>query len=1171
MRLDRIKLAGFKSFVDPTTLMLKSNRVGIVGPNGCGKSNIIDAVRWVMGESSAKHLRGETMADVIFNGSSSRKPVGMASVELIFDNSGAPTPSPYASYQEISIKRQVSRDGQSVYLLNGSRCRRKDIIDIFLGTGLGARSYAIIEQGTISRLIEARPDELREVIEEAAGISKYKERRHEAEIRMRHTRENLDRLQDLRDEVAKRLDQLQRQAQKAEQYAELKQQQRRLRQEVLALRWRNYNLLYQRDQADIAEIEQALDALAAEQQRCDESLHEATEQQQALQRTLNTQQGRFYALSGDISRLDHTIKHAQKLSEEKHRELERLAAENKRLLSDHQQDKQQVETIRQELTAADADYRQAQAKESRLLQSRIDAERSAALWRESWDQLKNKLAGFTQQAEVQRARIRQLEDQIRQSNTRHERLIAEQHELEKRLTNETTHELTEAVAELTATRNALQVELKALSQAIAEHTARLSKYRLQLNRIRHEWHPLRGRIASLEVLQCHAMGKDKTRLTTWLDALKLGDVRRLAEYLAVCPGWETATENVLNVHLQAVCLEDAGQVVPHLTDLPEETVAFFEMRPCSRSDETTVEAKKLIDHIQSPCNLQALLSGVYCANDVPSARALCARLKEGESVVTPDGTWLGPGWIVCNKKADGKAGILQRERELRDLKVHERTLEAECGVLEQQSCAAEQTLKSAEIRREELQRRDRQIGSELAREKTTLGVALVRREQTEKRLVQLDSELKDSLATRSLNAEQRAEAERLLLQADRSIAQLAQEELALSERQRAVDARLQQARSAYEEARAETHRLSSCLDTLKSSESFALKQMARAQHHCEETAERLIALEGQLAETGSLDREVSELERLISERSTVEQALSDTRSQSSEAEAAIRVWTERRIKLEHDLDERKQQLARLRLQQQSTAVRQQTVCEQLEELQATPEQILAGLEEEADDQRWQERINQVGEKIAKLGAINLVAIEEFKSQTERLQFLDQQHQDLTQSMAMLAQAIQKIDGECKARFRETFDRINAGLNTMFPKLFGGGEAYLELDDRDLLETGVSIMARPPGKRNASIHLLSGGEKALTAVALVFAVFELNPAPFCLLDEVDAPLDDANVGRFSQLVKDMSETVQFLFVSHNKATMEIAEHLTGVTMKEPGVSRIVAVDIDEAVKLAVVRG
>jgi chromosome segregation protein len=1167
MRLEKIKLAGFKSFVDPTTLLLKSNLVGVVGPNGCGKSNLIDAVRWVMGESSAKHLRGDTMADVIFNGSSSRKPVGLASVELIFDNSEARAPGQYASYQEISIKRQVSRDGQSVYLLNGSRCRRKDIIDIFLGTGLGARSYAIIEQGTISRLVEARPDEFREIIEEAAGISKYKERRHETEIRMRHTQENLEKLQALRSELRKQLDHLQKQAQKAAQYVALKEEERRYHGELLALRWQQYDQRYRRQQAGIDELKRELDAVVVEQGWCNEGVEQAREQQQTLQQSLNAQQGRFYALATDISRLDQLIKHARKLNEERHRELARLRAENERLLLDYEQDRAQIEAFRTELATVEIEYRNAAAVEAQRLEDRIEIERSVTDGRKKCDQFKTDRAGFTQQREIQRTRIRQLEEQMRQGNATRQRLESERHEHEPVLADDALRGLTATVADLESTLEALRVDRKTLDRVIEERRAQVKDYREKLNRTRDEWHPLQGKVTSLELLQEHAIGK-AVDLAQRLDSLDLGETRRLAEYLDVRPGWEAAAENVLNIHLQAVCLEDTSRIVPYLAELPEGAVAFFETRPGEERNDKRREAERLIDQIRSPWNLEALLAGIYCASDLAGAMALRPRLENGESVVTPDGVWLGPGWIVCRRKDDATAGVIQRERELRSLKERDAMLREQCLALEQGLSAAEQALRSADNDRQAVQDSESRISAELGRRKSALAVAKERREQAQRRLSQIDDELRERKGGQLQIAEELAEAAALLQAADRSLAAMAQEEQTLTDRLQNLQMRLRQAEAAHDAARSETHRLKSRLDTIQSSEAFALQQMERIKERCVQAGERVRTLQGQLAATRSLDRETGELTSLTTERLEVEQALAETRRRLDDGEAAIRSWSERRIELDRNRESRTEALDRLRLEQQAAATRRQTISEQMAELGVTPEQILAGLDHPADEQRWQEKLNELGESIAKLGAINLAAVDEYENQAERMEFLDQQQQDLGESLTTLHQAIEKIDRECKSRFKETFDRVNAGLKVTFSKLFGGGEAYLALDEGDLLATGVSLMARPPGKRNASIHLLSGGEKALTAVALVFAVFELNPAPFCLLDEVDAPLDDANVGRFGQLVKDMSETVQFLFVSHNKATMEIAEHLTGVTMKEPGVSRIVAVDIDEALKLAV---
>jgi chromosome segregation protein len=1168
MRLEKIKLAGFKSFVDSTSIPLPGNLVGIVGPNGCGKSNIIDAVRWVMGESSAKHLRGESMADVIFNGSASRKPVGLASVELLFDNSDGKAGGEFAQYQQISIKRQVSRDGQSNYYLNGSRCRRKDITDIFLGTGLGARSYAIIEQGTISRLIEAKPDELRGVIEEAAGISKYKERRHETETRMRHTQENLERLKDVRDEVAKQLGNLQRQAKKAEKYTELKQQERSYRQQLLGLRWRKYDEQLNRHQAVLQECEAVFKNLVSEDNVLAETQAEARDRQETLQQDVNRTQGRYYEVGAEVSRLDQAIKHAHKAREDLVRQRERLLTEQQQTQAELDQDSERIGQIREELETLAQDRLAAEQAEQQAAAARQGADQELRAWREQWEAAKTELSRVQGQAQVQTARIRQMEEQQRQLQARREKLAGEQTQLIAELNGEELEILSEELAEVELQRGQVQTRLDELVVQVQQQRALAKESHDRLHALRAQLHALSGRLSSLETLQQHAMGKDKGALARWLEQAGLSRAGRLAEQLEVEPGWEAAVEAVLGVHLEAVCVTETGSYLERIgkSGTPER-LALFETRT-DGAVPAAASAPTLAQRVSSSWNLSALLGHVYCADDLNHAQDLSGRLAPHESAVTPDGVRFGPGWLLLQKPEDCKAGVLKRERELRELKQQQQEVQGQATELESRLAEAEEAARRAEFEREQRQAELNRHSTEQTRLQGRLSAATARHEHNRKRQMQLDAELGDVEELLLVNAEDREEASTLLTQAESALAELQRHGGDLGSRQNPLEASAGAAETALRAARDRVHGIKSRQETLTSAESLTLKHLERLQNQHQQADGRLQELTRRMTESGApLDEEQQALEALLEQRRSLEPALGEARKKLGEAEREIRELAEQRLRKERQLDELKKRLEQTKLDYQANEVRRQTVQEQFEELGVAAEEVLPRLPEEAEEKEWQNRLNQLGEEIARLGAINLTAMQEYEEQSERMRVLDQQNQDLTEALETLAQAIEKIDRECRARFKETFDKVNAGIQRMFPKLFGGGQAYLELSERDLLESGVSVMARPPGKRNSSIHLLSGGEKALTAVALVFSIFELNPAPFCLLDEVDAPLDDANVGRFSQLVKEMSEQVQFLFISHNKVTMEIAQHLAGVTMKEPGVSRIVAVDIDEAVELA----
>ncbi len=1164
MKLEKIKLAGFKSFVDPTTIPINGNLTAIVGPNGCGKSNIIDAVRWVMGESSAKHLRGGNMTDVIFNGSSGRKPVSVASVELIFDNSEGKAGGEYSQYGTISIKRQVSRDGQSIFMLNGSRCRRKDITDLFLGTGLGSRSYAIIEQGTISRMVEAKPEDLRVHIEEAAGISKYKERRAETETRMRHTRENLERLNDLRDEVDKQIKNLARQAEKAEKYTELKQQERRYKQELLAMRWQSF-------QQSAQQLETKLQAVAEQHNRLfvllrdtEKSMELKRGEQKTQQQHFEATQADYYAIVAEVSGLEQAIRHNQKSHEETLIEINRLRQQAEQAQTDCEQDRQQLEEIRQTLLEAEETLIVAKEREEDLLGIQQDAHLQKQQWQQRWESFLAENAGYREQAEVQRTKLVQLENQNRQLQQRLDKLNEERGQLGGSQLQLALETLDSSIELIENERSQLQSQLEQILQRITLLRPQIKQLHDQLHQNRAELQRVNGKISSLELLQQHAMGKDQKQLNAWLEQVGIAQQPRLAEFLEVEAGWETALETVLGSYLEAICVDHTEPLLQALDDLGKQSLIIFETGQAHVA--SVYQATELAAKLRSRWSLASLLSGIYCAETLPQARSM--NLQPHESVVLADGTWLGSDWIKISRGSDSKAGVLLREKQLRELKQSQSELQMLIAEAEQQLESHELALKQAEQQREQSQQQDKVLAAELSAKTAEHSAQAARFEQQKRRIQQLDHEIDEILQQQAENAETISESQLIKEDAEQALAELLEKKSQLEHLNQQLQSQQQDTDASVNQARQHLHRLQAQIESLKSSELLTIKQIERLQVQHQQAADRISELENKLQYSLSpLDEEKMQLELLLERRQQFEFSLQAERQAQQANEQSVAELAEQYSKTQRALEKQKEALDSLRFEQQDSRVRQQTIAEQLQEVDADPEQILAALVADASEAKWKIAVDDLTAQIERLGSINLMAIEEFKTQSERMKFLNEQHDDLIEALNTLEQAISKIDRESRQRFQDTFDKINSGLKEKFPRLFGGGQAYLELSEQNVLEAGVNIIARPPGKRNSSIHLLSGGEKALTAVALVFSIFELNPAPFCLLDEVDAPLDDANVVRFSQMVEDMSASVQFLYISHNKVTMEIAKHLAGVTMKEPGVSRMVAVDIEEAVSMA----
>ena len=1167
MRLSKIKLAGFKSFVDPTTITFPSALVGVVGPNGCGKSNVIDAVRWVMGESSASRLRGDSITDVIFNGSSSRKPIGAASVELLFDNSETTLEGQYAKYAEISIRREVSRDGISNYFLNGTRCRRKDITGVFLGTGLGPRSYSIIEQGMISRLIEAKPEEMRVFLEEAAGISKYKERRRETSNRIKHTKENLDRLMDVLDEVEKQIKHLDRQAKTAERYAKYKNEERRTAAELLALR--TWHLDDQANAADreLAERKTKLEAIISEQRKIEASLEAAREKQTERNDTFNEVQGRFYKVGSEIARLEQSIEHAHELRERQKQDLEQ-AVQGAREIREHI-DKDESEIAQLELTLNELvpGLEQARQSERTSAESLQGAESALAEWQEQWDAYTARINEARQQHHVEQTRSEQIESRI-QSFSERRRKLDEAH------SDATADDLQASLDELTAKeqrKRQARDEFERHLGDISEQVRKLREQDVKLTKLvderRSTLQAAQGKYASLEALQKAALGEGDQGIHDWLESTGLGENRKVAQALDVEDGWERAIETVLGDYLQAICVGDIAPVTESIAKLRSGHVTILQEHGGEGEDvdtSTTLAAKVS----GAPDSVRRLLSRVQVADSISSALSIREMLDADDSVITPDGIWLGKYWLRVARDKDDKAGVLSREHDMRRLKSEVRELQARFDSARKLLQDGRTRLHQLEERREAIQKDATALLAEYSEVKAALDAARYRMDQANARREAIAEETSE-VDTHKISAEEQLrESQRRFQQAAESITDLDTERESLEARRDELRAELQRVRAQADEDRQSVQNITIQFESRRSSKESAAQNLSRMQGQLEQFERREVEIKEQLEQRQEpLADNKRKLEKQLQTRLVVEEEMASARKLLEAVELELRDLDQERMVVEQNVESARSGVSEAEIGLRELRVRREGFAEQLAETDFDYGTLIEEMDESADVEMWETRLDKIRRRIDRLGPINLAAIDEFKEQSERKEYLDAQLEDLNNALATLEGAIRKIDRETRSRFRETFENVNAGFKRLFPKLFGGGHAYLELTGDDLLTAGVTVMAQPPGKRNSTIHLLSGGEKALTAVALVFAIFELNPAPFCLLDEVDAPLDDHNVARFCDIVRDMSDKVQFVFITHNKGTMELARQLTGVTMQEPGVSRLVSVDLDEAVKMA----
>jgi chromosome segregation protein len=1166
MRLEKIKLAGFKSFVDPTTVLFPSNLAGVVGPNGCGKSNIIDAVRWVMGEISAKMLRGESMADVIFNGSTGRQPVGTAGIELVFDNSDGGAGGEYAKFSQIAVKRQVSRDGQSSYFLNGSRCRRRDIQDLFLGTGLGPRSYAIIEQGMISRLIEAKPEDLRLFLEEAAGISKYKERRRETETRMRHTRDNLDRLNDLREEVDKQLLHLERQAATAEKYKRLKQEERQLEAQLKALRWRSLDReIGERDEA-LRARETALEAQIARQRGLEADIEAKRDAYVDASDKFNEVQGRYYAVGSEIARIEQSIQFTKDGRTRQEAELGRLEREMGEVRDLLERDERTLAELDEALGREEPEHQAANTGLQEAFDRMNTADSQLRDWEAEWDEFNRRAAAPAELAQGERARINHLEQRMVQDRARQGRVEDELSRLDTAGLADQIEGLREQERGFEEKIEALQEQEQRLEMVLHEQEAALRDAAGQLDASRTKLQAARGRHASLTALQEASLADADEAVAGWLSGQGLDNAPRLADQLEVVPGWEHALEAVLSGHLRAVCTDSLDRVGATVSAARVGSLALIDTAaPATRAAPGT-----LLEQVQSPWPLHGLLGAVRVAQDLPAALSARGTLAPGEVLVTADGDLVGPNWLRTPEADGALGGVLARVEELKELERQIEAIEGRVQALEQEQERLRVRSRRVEDEREGLRSETAGVNRSLANVRADLTGRRTRLEHQSERREALQVERED-LAERMEEAMGEGEEARERLHAAlEEIETLADRREALAKRRDLLREQSAKAREHEREWRERAHRLQVSIESRRASREARVRSLERAREQRGQLAGRGEELRRGLEESlEPLAEQEEKLTEQLALRLEVEEQLGTSRNAMEELDSGVRGMEQERHQVEQDIGERQRKLDALRLARQERLVRRRTLEEQLGEEGLNPPQLLISMEAGADEGAWQERLEKVSARIGRLGNINLAAIDEFDEQSERKRYLDDQYQDISRSLETLEQAIRRIDRETRSRFKETYDRVNQGFQQLFPRLFGGGHAYLELTGEDLLETGVTVMARPPGKRNASIHLLSGGEKALTAVALVFAIFQLNPAPFCMLDEVDAPLDDANVGRFCEMVRSMSDQVQFIFITHNKVTMEIADQLLGVTMHEPGVSRLVTVDVDEATRLAAV--
>ena len=1169
MRLTSIKLSGFKSFVDPTNFQVPGQLVGVVGPNGCGKSNIIDAVRWVLGESKASELRGESMQDVIFNGTTSRKPAGRASVELLFDNADGKAAGQWSSFAEISVKRTLTRDGTSTYYINNQAVRRRDVQDIFMGTGLGPRAYAIIGQGMISRIIEARPEELRIFLEEAAGVSKYKERRRETENRLQDTRENLQRVDDILRELNANLEKLQNQAEVAQKFHVLQGEQ----EEKQKLLWLLRKNEAQQEQAkfarDVEKAQTELEGQTAKLRHIETELEHMRQAHYAAGDRMHQAQGALYQTNSEIGSLEAQIKFVIESRSRLQTQLNSLSAQREqwqRQGTQFQEELAQSEIELEVHVTNVAEAHQAMHQKESEMPALEDAWRAAQL---ATTESRSRIMQVQQRIELESAHQRNASGILSGLTLRRERLMQEK----SGLSEPDTSQLDALKAHVQEKQDLLEQANNDLQAARSRQPA-LEKERrdAQEQATSHNAHhaQLESRLSTLKQLQDKLQTEGK--VAPWLQKHELGKLPRLWQKLNIESGWETALESVLRERTGALEVSNLDWAKAFFTDSPPAKLSLFSLSGTAQStDAAPAGLTPLITLLQmDDPGLRALmqdwLHGVYVAQDASTALADRTKLPAGTCFVTRQGhvvSKLSVRFYAADSEQDG---MLARQQEIDNLVRQVRAQQLLADESRQHSVQADAAFTQGTLRLEELTRDVATLTDALH----ALQMELLRRNEILERFSQRSTQIATDLSEISA---QEAEQKQIMQEAENALEQL---DVELSEVQEKHEdgqtiyleheARLNQAREtlrelglAAQQAEFSLRSHENRIEELKRSIGTAQEQSAQLYASMEQGTLELESLDDQAAQAG--------LQSLLERRSEQEAVLSNARHELDQLTQRLRGQDESKLAADRELQPMRDRIVELQLKEQAVRLSQEQFAQQLAEAQVDEVALSEKLTPDMRPSYLQGEVTRLSSQINSLGPVNMAALDELAQASERKNFLDAQNADLIEAITTLEDAIHKIDIETRDLLQDTFDKVNHHFGQLFPELFGGGNAKLVMTGEQILDSGLQVMAQPPGKKNATIHLLSGGEKALTATALVFSIFQLNPAPFCLLDEVDAPLDDANTVRFCTMVKRMAEQTQFLFISHNKLAMEMANQLIGVTMQEQGVSRIVAVDMESAANLA----
>lgn len=1159
MRLKSINLSGFKSFVDPTTIDLPRAISVFVGPNGCGKSNVVDAVRLVIGESQASHIRGDSLSDVIFNGTDSRSPTVQASVELIFDNADQRIAGPYAKYSDISMRREVFRDTRSKFFLNGRTCRRKDIQDLFLGSGFGVRGYAIVEQGLISRLVEARPEELRAHIEEVAGISKYRDRRRETEKRIRVTNENLERVRDHSAELARHISRLDRQAREAKRFTELKERERLAQARVIAHRVQSLGTTLEEQDKIVATTQLELQKLQTTLQATRTSIDRLREDEVLINETFNKVQGEAFEARSRSGRIDEDISSRQNRIDDIEGEALLLTQRRDKLEAEFTEDRNALREIEQNHEQVERDRKDARVRMDKANQLVIDAQSAYDSWQGEWNRLLQDISNLEREKQYAQASLSNIASNTDELNKRKDRA---QSDIELKLDEDRVESIERKLAEVEELRSQDQKLLNRREHELGELERERELGESSRRELEEKVNATRRQLAAHIAVFERAVGRDSTQeKTEWLRSRSLVDQPRLGEQIEVEAEWQRALDVVLGDDVKAIPLEDLEVQAKYMHEGIQD--GFVLVEPTS-SHLNSLE-NSLLSHItKGRESVASLIGSVYVSESLSEALATRESLRDHESVVTREGIWIGSRWIRFPEDSGD-------ERSVMDLRTVIESLETQVEKLDADYDVAQQNLERVHLQIANLRVETRSLQDELSEHSethSTLRLELQRRQlelaEIREKHQRAQSEL-NLISTREEELRSKSEEHKITItRCTNQLEELEDERTRLHPARTEIVSQVEVSRSDAQAYGENFRELDVRFNTMLSTRESLQRSSARRQSDLQE-----------------LDRQIQKLhltrDEIAAEIDQLKNAQTKALNAYAEVENRLREVHVERDRLLHDIRENSNNAVLQERQQQEVQQDLESQREKLIQLNADKshllsdlattehsyEEVVVDLTERDNEETLGRALHRISNRIARLGAVNLAAAEDLEALREEQDLVTRQVEDLELSQETLMRAIQKIDSETLSMFENTLANANTRLTDVFGKLFGGGTAQLVLTEEDPLTAGVAIRAQPPGKRTKSVNQLSGGEKALAAIAFIFAMFELNPSPVCVLDEVDAPLDDNNVNRFTQLIKEMSEDVQFLIISHNRATMRMADSLIGVTMQEAGVSRLVSVDLETA--------